>query len=548
MLSGGAGNDTLNGGAGADNLIGSSGNDTYVVDNASDVTTELVSEGTDTVQSAITWTLAANVENLTLTGAAVINGTGNTLNNSLVGNAAANVLNGGAGNDGMTGGAGNDTYVVDSTADATTELAGEGTDLVQSMVTWTLAGNVENLTLTGVAAINGTGNTLDNLIIGNSANNTLSGAAGNDTLTDSAGANVFIGGAGNDTLNVTSTGIDRIALARGHGVDTVNGSGSAANDVLEVSNGITKTAMGLIKSGNDLLLDLGAGESVTLRNWYAGVRNVGTLKIIGDAAWVPGQTGTPTLVETLSLVTLASQFDAARTADPLLTRWPLSSAAIALVSRTAAFSDEAPNTTATAPRRSATVLTPKSALLRSALEPADAVIATRGSLRNLRALLDVWAPTTEAASKNDGWLKAAAEATALNAETHSTDDVNGAIVMGADEAPPEWAQEPNLAKPRSTVRTLPPQHTTAWWEDTTITRNVAPLIKHAAAVAGWEAVSAVSMESADTTSVVAKSSHTSADLVSLSSISALDPATHELGSPATWLRVSADRDRRTEIR
>ena len=265
VLSGGAGNDTLNGGAGADNLIGSSGNDTYVVDNASDITTELASEGTDTVQSSITWTLAANVENLTLTGAAVINGTGNTLNNTLVGNAAANVLNGSTGNDAMTGGAGNDTYVVDSTADATTELAGEGTDLVQSMVTWTLAANIENLTLTGATAINGTGNTLDNLITGNSANNTLSGAAGNDTLTDSAGANVYIGGAGNDTLNVTSTGIDRIALARGHGIDTVVGSGSAANDVLEVSNGITKTAMGLIKSGNDLLLDLGSGESVTLK-------------------------------------------------------------------------------------------------------------------------------------------------------------------------------------------------------------------------------------------------------------------------------------------
>jgi len=543
VLSGGAGNDTLNGGAGADNLIGGSGNDTYVVDNASDITTELASEGTDTVQSSITWTLAANVENLTLTGAAVINGTGNTLNNTLVGNAAANVLNGSTGNDAMTGGAGNDTYVVDSTADATTELAGEGTDLVQSMVSWTLAANIENLTLTGTAAINGTGNTLDNVITGNSANNVLSGAAGNDTLTDSAGANVYIGGAGNDTLNVTSTGIDRIALARGHGIDTVVGSGSAANDVLEVSNGITKTAMGLIKSGNDLLLDLGSGESVTLRNWYAGVRNVGTLKIIGDAAWVPGQTGTPTLVETLSLATLAAQFDAARAADPLLTRWSLSSASIALVSRTAAFSDEGSTTTlaTSAPRRTATVLAPKSASLRSPLEPSDAVIAARGSLRNLRALLDVWAPTTEAASKNDGWLKAAAEATGLSAETLST-------VFDANEAPNEWLQDANPATPRSNLRTLPPRRTTAWWEDTAIAQSLTPLIKHAAVVTGWEAVNALSKASGDTTSVVATSSHAPADFVSLSSISALNPAAHELGSPSTWLRVSANPDRRTEIR
>ena len=109
-ISGLAGNDILNGGAGADKLIGGLGNDTYVVDNTGDVVTEtsaLVAE-IDSVNSWITYTLTANVENLTLAGTAALNGTGNSLNNTLTGNVAANTLIGGAGNDTLTGGKGTD--------------------------------------------------------------------------------------------------------------------------------------------------------------------------------------------------------------------------------------------------------------------------------------------------------------------------------------------------------------------------------------------------------------------------------------------------------
>ena len=114
--------------------------------------------------------------------------TGDANTNVLIGLAGNDILNGGAGADLMLGGSGNDTYVVDNVGDVVDETGGDGIDTVQSSVSFSLAdpvhaiGAIENLTLTGSAVINGTGNDLDNVLIGNAANNVLIGLGGNDTL------------------------------------------------------------------------------------------------------------------------------------------------------------------------------------------------------------------------------------------------------------------------------------------------------------------------------------------------------------------------------
>ncbi|WP_459724443.1 calcium-binding protein, partial [Sideroxyarcus sp. TK5] len=89
---------------------GGGGDDTYLVDSANDVPSENLNSGTDSVHSSVNYTLGANIENLSLTGIAAINGTGNALNNVIKGNASANTLTGGAGADMLEGGDGDDTY------------------------------------------------------------------------------------------------------------------------------------------------------------------------------------------------------------------------------------------------------------------------------------------------------------------------------------------------------------------------------------------------------------------------------------------------------
>jgi len=227
-INGNNGANRLDGGAGVDVMRGGFGNDTYVVETPGDLTLESsASGGTDTVESAIALTLLANVENLVLTGSANINGAGNALANSLTGNSGNNLLNGLAGADVMTGGDGDDVYIADNAGDQAIETnAAGGTDRVQSSVDFSLGANVENLTLTGAANVDGTGNTLDNVINGNGGANILDGDAGDDTLRGGAGVDALHGGIGNDTLDGGS-GADgfhfETALDAATNVDTITG-------------------------------------------------------------------------------------------------------------------------------------------------------------------------------------------------------------------------------------------------------------------------------------------------------------------------------------
>ncbi|KQN59132.1 hypothetical protein ASF02_19915 [Pseudomonas sp. Leaf58] len=288
-LFGNGGNDLLDGGTGADRLEGGIGNDTYVVDNLGDAVVEAANSGDDTVQASINYTLGNNVERLTLLGTAHLNGTGNTLANTLIGNSGNNqldggdgadilqggagndtmlggagndslsggdgndLLDGGAGNDSMAGGAGDDLYLVAQAGDSISEAAGAGSDTVRTAIAYTLGANLENLELIGTANLAGTGNELDNRLTGNSGRNTLNGGAGNDWLAGREGNDTYVYG-----LNT--------------GNDEVDNSGGLAGDVdtLQLA-GLNPADVRFQRSGNDMVMLVNStSATLTVKNFYLG--------------------------------------------------------------------------------------------------------------------------------------------------------------------------------------------------------------------------------------------------------------------------------------
>ncbi|MBF0212316.1 MAG: hypothetical protein HQM00_01990 [Magnetococcales bacterium] len=229
-LYGGSGDDQLTGGTGTDRLFGGGGNDTYILENAADSQTTLTensSSGTDLVQSAIDWTLGSNFENLTLTGSDAIDGTGNTLANTLTGNDAANSLRGSDGNDTLRGNDGAD-YL----------SGGIGTDT----------------------------------LYGGYGNDTLSGYTGNDTLIGGKGADRLTGGSGADRFKF---------LYRSDAGDTITDFSSSQSDRLVfVSSNFGNLATGTL--GSSRLRASSSGSASTTSQRFLFNTSTGVLRYDAD--------------------------------------------------------------------------------------------------------------------------------------------------------------------------------------------------------------------------------------------------------------------------
>jgi Ca2+-binding RTX toxin-like protein len=283
ILEGGTGNDLLNGGLGADIMRGGTGDDIFYVDNVGDNVFESANQGDDTVRSSVSFSLAGqHIERLELIGTANINGTGNSLANTLFGNTGNNILNGLGGADTMQGGLGNDRYYVDNAGDKAIEADGGGIDHVISTVSYSLFGQyIEWLTLDGTANINGTGNSLANKITGNSGNNIIDGAGGADTMEGRDGNDrYYVQNPNDEAIEAANEGTDHVvssisySLGGQHiewltltGTANINATGNSlankltGNDGNNILRGYTGLDELFGKDGNDTFVFNSAAET-----------------------------------------------------------------------------------------------------------------------------------------------------------------------------------------------------------------------------------------------------------------------------------------------
>ncbi len=210
LLIGNSGNDQLYGLGGTDTLIGGLGNDSYTVD-LGDQIVERANSGVDSVAASVSYTLGENIEELSLTGFASLNGFGNSLDNKITGSSGNNILNGNAGADTLIGGEGDDYYYLENQNDHVVESQNGGFDTVESPINIRLTEDVEKGVLTGEMPTLANGNNLSNILVGNRSNNLIDGMSGGDLM---------IGGEGNDTYYVDDID-DKIEELVSGGIDMV---------------------------------------------------------------------------------------------------------------------------------------------------------------------------------------------------------------------------------------------------------------------------------------------------------------------------------------
>jgi Ca2+-binding RTX toxin-like protein len=266
--------------------VGGPGDNLFIATDPLDVFTAPRNGGIDTVQAIVDFVLPDNIENLVLREGQ--SGTGNGLDNLITGNIGDNILDGGRGWDKLVGGLGDDIYLVDQMGDWLTEGSGGGLDEVRAQVSYLLNANFENLTLgEGAGNLDGTGNALNNVLIGNGGMNTLDGGDGNDVLIGMAGDDVLKGGNGNDELR---GGLGADLLKGGPGIDhfvfdTDPGIGGNADWIADFVKGQDKLVL-----DDDVFAGIGVG-TVEGVNMVAGAFRLGAAQDADDRILYDTSTG-----------------------------------------------------------------------------------------------------------------------------------------------------------------------------------------------------------------------------------------------------------------
>ncbi len=221
---------------------------------------------------------SAQIPGQFVTGADLSGGGGD---DQLTGGTGRDTLDGGTGADIMAGGRGDDTYFVDSAGDVVTEAATSGFDTVISSINYALPENVEDLTLTGVAA-SGQGNAGNNLLIGNDAANILSGFDGKDRLQGGRGDDVLDGGRGDDFYIYRAGDGDDLIVSGGatRGVDTLLIFGFEPEHVRAFQ----------AVSGPNVVLRLVDGSRIVLQDFFAS-GSIASVVFENDFVWTAAAIG-----------------------------------------------------------------------------------------------------------------------------------------------------------------------------------------------------------------------------------------------------------------